>query len=144
MFLDHLQKKKERIQKFKEIGDSRCIYQNELDKAGFQHDMAYGDFKGLTRKTASDKILCDKAFDIANNPKYCWYQRGLASMVYKLFDKKASGSGIKNEIISNKELAEESHKPIIRKLKKGNYTQSLLTMLMAQKELQLLTLFRKF
>ena len=70
MFLDHLQKKKERIQKFKEIGDSRCIYQNELDKAGFQHDMAYGDFKGLTRKTASDKILCDKAFDIANNPKY--------------------------------------------------------------------------
>ena len=65
-------------------------------------------------------------------------------MVYKLFDKKASGSGIKNEIISNKELAEESHKPIIRKLKKGNYTQSLLTMLVAQKELQLLTLFRKF
>ena len=65
-------------------------------------------------------------------------------MVYKLFDKKASGSGIKNEIISNKELAEESHKLIIRKLKKGNYTQSLLTMLVAQKELQLLTLFRKF
>ena len=63
-------KNKERIQKFKETGDSRYIYQNELDKACFQHDMAYGDFKDLTRRTASDKILCDKAINIAKNPKY--------------------------------------------------------------------------
>ena len=63
-------KAKERIQKFKEAGDSRCIYQNELDKACFQHDMAYGDFKDLTRRTASDKIFRDKAFNIAKNPKY--------------------------------------------------------------------------
>ena len=63
-------KNKERIQKFKEIGDSRCIYQNKLDKACFQYGMAYGDFKDLTRRTASDKILRDKAFNIANNPKY--------------------------------------------------------------------------
>ena len=49
-------KNKERIQKFKETGDSRYIYQNELDKACFQHDMAYGDFKDLTRRTASDNI----------------------------------------------------------------------------------------
>ena len=80
-------KNKERIQKFKETGDSRCIYQNKLDKACFQYVMAYGDFKDLTRRTASDKILRDKAFNIANNPKYDWYQRGLASVVYKMFDK---------------------------------------------------------
>ena len=63
-------KNKERIQKFKETGDLRCIYQNKLDKACFQHDMAYGDFKDLTRTTASDKILRDKAFNIAKNPTY--------------------------------------------------------------------------
>ena len=57
-------KNKERIQKFKETGDSTYIYQNELDKTCFQHDMAYDDFRGLTRRTASDKILRDKAFNI--------------------------------------------------------------------------------
>ena len=68
---------------------------------------AYGDFKDLTRRTASDKILRDKVFNIDINPKYDEYQRGLASMVYKFFDKKsASGGGIKNEIMSNQELAE--------------------------------------
>ena len=66
-------KNKERIQKFKETGDSRYIYQNELDKACFQQDLAYGDFKDLTRKTASDKILRDKAFNITKNPKYDGY-----------------------------------------------------------------------
>ena len=81
-------KNKERIQKFKETGDSQHIYQNKLDKACFQHDMAYGDFKDLTRGTASDKILHDKAFNITKNLKYDGYQRGLASMVYKFFDKK--------------------------------------------------------
>ena len=64
---------KERIQKFKETGDSRYIYQNELDKACFQHDMAYGDFKDLTRIIDSDKILRDKAFNIAKSPKYDGY-----------------------------------------------------------------------
>ena len=80
--------------------------------------MAYGDFKDLTRRTASDNILRDKAFNIAKTPKYGRYQRGLASMAYKFFDKKTSGSGIKNENISNNELAEELHKPVIRKFKK--------------------------
>ena len=65
MLEDHLQKNKERIQKLKETGDSQYIYQNELDKPCFQHDMAYGDFKYLTRRTAFDKILHDKAFNIA-------------------------------------------------------------------------------
>ena len=50
--------------------------------------MAYGNFKDLTRRTASDKVLRDKAFNIAKNPKYDKYQRGLASMVYKFIDKK--------------------------------------------------------
>ena len=83
--------KKQRIQKFKETGDSLYIYQNELDKACFQHDMAWEEFRDLTRRTAFDKILRDKAFDIAKNLKYDGYQRGLVSMGYKLFDKKTSG-----------------------------------------------------
>ena len=88
--------------------------------------MTYGDFKYLNRRTALDKLVRDKAFNIPKNPKYDGYQRGLASMVYKFFDKKdscgaailANKSAIKNEIISNKELAEELHKPIIRKFEK--------------------------
>ena len=84
--MDHLQKNKDGIHKFKETVDSRYIYQNEIDKACFQQDMAYGDFKDLTRRTTSDKILRDKEFNIAKNPKYDGYQRGPASMVYKFFD----------------------------------------------------------
>ena len=80
-------KNKEGIQKFKETWDTNCIYKNELDKACFQHDMAYCDFKDLARRTASDKVLRDKAFNIAKNPRYDGYQRGLASIVYKFFDK---------------------------------------------------------
>ena len=81
--------------------------------------MAYGDFEDLGRRTASDKILRDKAFYIAKNPQYDGYQRGLASMVYKFFDKKLKGDGISNnEIKQNLQLAEELHKPIIRKFKK--------------------------
>ena len=81
-------KNKDRIQKFKETGDSKYIYKNELDKVRLQHDMAYGDFKGITKRTAPDKVSRDKAFNIAKNPKYDGYQRGLASMVYKCFEKK--------------------------------------------------------
>ena len=102
----------------KETGDSTYIYQNELDKACFQHDIAYGDFKDLNRRTAFDKILRDKAFNIAKYPKYDGYQRGLASMVCRFFDKKSSGSGIKNENISNKESAEGLNKPIITNINK--------------------------
>ena len=78
-------KNKGRIQKFKEMGKSRHIYKNELDKSCFQHDIAYGDFKELAKRTASDKVLRDKAFNIAKNPKYDGYQRGLSSMLYKFF-----------------------------------------------------------
>ena len=76
--------------------------------------MAYGDFKDLKRRTQSDKVLKNKAIEIASNPKYDGYQRGLASMVYKFFDKKSKGAGIKQ----NQQLANELHKPIIRKCKK--------------------------
>ena len=76
---------KERTKKFKETGDSRYIYQNELDIACFQHDLAYGDFKDLKRITAADNILRDKALNIARSPKYDSYQKEVTSMVYKFF-----------------------------------------------------------
>ena len=80
--------------------------------------MAYGDFKDLARRTASDKVLRDKAFNIDKNAKYDGYQRGLASMVYQLFDKKSAGSGLNtlanNEIKQNHQLAEELHQQIIK------------------------------
>ena len=111
-------KNKERIQKFKETWDTQRIYHNKLEKACFQHGMINGDFKGLPRRTTSDKILRDKAFNIAKNPKYNRYQRGLVSMVYKVFDKKMFGSSIKNGNMSDQRLAEELHKPITKKVKK--------------------------
>ena len=85
--------------------------------------MACGDFKDLAKKTASDKVLRDKAFDNAKNAKYDRYQRGFASIVYKFFDKKSAGTGVttlanksafNNEIKQNLQLAEELHKPISR------------------------------
>ena len=107
-------KNKERFQKLKETGETSYIYKNELDGACFQHEMTYGDFKDLKRRTASDKVLRDKAFNIAKNPKYDRYQRGLASTVYKFFDKKSKASGVNIPLEFNKQLAEELHKPIIR------------------------------
>ena len=108
-------KNKERIHKFKETGDTSYIYKNELVEACFQHDMTCGDFKDLKRRTASDTILRHKAFNIAKNPKYDGYQRGLASMVYKFFDKKSKGSGVNIPLEFNEQLAKELHKPIIIK-----------------------------
>ena len=87
--------------------------------------MAYGDFKDLKRRTTADKVLRDKAFNMAKNPKYVGYQRDLASMVYKFFEKKTKGSAVTlgnnsaiKSIPQNEQLAEELHKPIIRKFKK--------------------------
>ena len=71
----------------KETVDSRYINRNELDKACFRHDMAYGDFGNLARRTSSDNVLRNNEFNIAKNPKYDRYQRGLLDMVYKVFDK---------------------------------------------------------
>ena len=116
-------KHKQRIQKFKETGDTNYIYKNELDKGCFAHDAAYSDSKDLTKRTAADKILRNRAFNIAKDQKYDGYQRGLASMVYKFFDKKSKGSGVKhiNTKLTpqNQQLAEELHKPFIRKFEKS-------------------------
>ena len=117
----HLQKNKERTEKFMQTGNTNFIYKNELDKACFQHDMAYGKSKDLVKRSQSDKVSKNKTFRIASHPKYDGYQRGLASMVYKFFDKKKSasfdkskGSGITaNE--PNYQLANKLHKAIITK-----------------------------
>ena len=88
MLVVYLLKIKKELKKINNTGDSRYVYQNELNKACFQHDMAYRDFKDLNRRTFANKVLCDKAFNTAKDPKYDGYQHGLASMVYKFFDKK--------------------------------------------------------
>ena len=95
---------------------------NELAKACFTHDAAYSDSKDLTKRTVADKILKNKAFDIAKDPKYHGYQRGLASMVYKFFDSKVSGSGAKL-IPENEQLANELQ--LLENLKKEEYIQHL-------------------
>ena len=100
-----------------ETGDTRYIYRNDLDKACFQHDSAYADSKDLANRTRSDKVLRDKAFNIASNPKYDGYQGGLACMVYTFFDQRSIGGGVNREE-ENLKLANELHKPIIRKFKK--------------------------
>ena len=124
-----------RIKKFKQTGDMRYIYRNELDKACFQHDSAYADHKDLINRTEADKVLRDKAYDIASNPEYDGYQRGLASMVYKFLDSKVAspdkkstartGSDFKKPTakpsalaLNSSILADELHKPIIRKFNK--------------------------
>ena len=122
---------KERIKEFKCTDDTRYIYRNELEKACFQHDSAYADHKDLINRTEAHKVLKDKAYNIASNPEYDGYQRGLASMAYKFFDKKSTGSGFKKLKNTTKPtaepsalarnssiLADECHKPIIRKFNK--------------------------
>ena len=108
-------KNKERIEKFMQTGNTDFVYKNELDKACFQHNIAYGKSKDLAKKTRSDKVLRDKTFKIGSNPKYDGYQRRLASMACKFFDKKSCGSGIANE--PNYQLANESHKLMNQKFK---------------------------
>ena len=104
---------KERIKKLKQTGDTRYVYRNDLDKACFQHDSAYADNKDLINRTKADQVLKDKAYNIASNPEYNGYQRGLASMVYKFFDKTSMGSGTAEP--SFLILADELHKPVIKK-----------------------------
>ena len=124
MLAGHLQKTKKEFKNLKKQ-DTSYIYKNELDKACFQHNMANGNFNDLKRRTASDKVLRDKAFDIAKNPKYDGYQRGLAYMVYKFFDKKSKGCDVNIEVKHNEQLAKELHKPIIRNFKKEQFILDL-------------------
>ena len=99
-----------------------------MDKACFAHDAAYSDSKDLAKRTVTDKILKNKVFDIAKDPKYDGYQRGLASMAYKFFDSKVSGSGAKL-IPQNEQLANELHfiNQLLENLKKEEYIQHLKT-----------------
>ena len=124
---------KERIKEFKRTGDTRLLYRNKLDKACFKHDAAYAKYKDVENILISDQKLRNSACDTASNPKYDGYQRGLASMVYKFFDSKAapldkktiSGkdnakhtakpSSLERTKEINKILAEELHKPVIKK-----------------------------
>ena len=131
---------KERIKEFKHTGDTRLIYRNELDKACFKHDAAYAKYKDVENRLISDQKLRNSAYDIASNPKYDSYQRGLASMVYKFFDSKVAPLDKKNmsgkgnakptaepsalarssleRTGNNKILAEELNKPVIKKFNK--------------------------
>ena len=141
-------KNKERIRRFKKTGDTRYIYQNELHKACFQLDLAYEDFKDITRRTAADIILRDKALNIAKDSRYDGYQRGFASMVYNFFDKKTKGSGLSytiNSMSPNKQLAEELHKPVIRKFKKRRVYASYRDAIWASNlaEMELISKFNK-
>ena len=112
-------KNKERIQKFKERGDTEYIYKNELDKACFEHDMAYGDFKDLARRIATDKFLRHKAFNIAKSPKYDGYQKAIASMVYKIFDKKSAGRGV--NMHANNEKLKNYTNQLLKNFKKEQF-----------------------
>ena len=95
------------------------LYRNELDKACITHDAAYSDSKDLAKRTISDKILKDRAYEIARNSNYDGYQRALANMVYKFFDKKTG-----SEISVNEQLAVELHKPEIAKFKRRKVYES--------------------
>ena len=107
---------KERIEKFMQTGNTDFIYRNELDKACFQRDMAYGKSNDLAKRIQSGKVLRDKTFKIASDLKYHGYQRGLASMIYKVFDKKSSGSGV--DAGPNYQLAIELYRHIVGKFKR--------------------------
>ena len=116
---------KERIEKFMQTGNTDFIYRNELDKACFQDDMAYGKSKDLGKITKSDKVLRDKAFKIAIDSKYDGYQRGLASMVYKFLDKKSSASGVDTE--PNYQLTSELHDRLLETSREERFLYPLET-----------------
>ena len=118
-------KNKERIEKFMQTGNTDFVYRNELDKACFQHDVAIEKLTDLAKRSQLDNVLKNNAFKIASDPKYDGNQRGLASMVYKFFDKKSSGSRVANE--PNYQLADELHKQIIRKSKEEKFIHPLET-----------------
>ena len=107
--MDHLLKINKEFKNLKKQ-ETKYIHRNEIDKACFQHDMTYGDFKDLGRREASDKVLRDKVLNIAKNPKCDGYQRDLAFMVYKCFDKKSAGSGVatlaNKSAFNNEKIAE--------------------------------------
>ena len=105
MLLGHLLNIPQEFENSRETGNLQHLYTNDLEKACFAHDAAYSDSEDLAKRTISDKIVKEKASEIARNPKYYGYQTLLTSMVYRCFDKK-TGSGVS----VNEQLAEELHK----------------------------------
>ena len=121
-------KDRERIQKRRDTGDSKYLHRNESEKACFAHNAGYSDSKDLARRTISDKIWKDRAYEIARNCGYDGYQRALASMVYKVFDKKTGSGAIainKAGISVTEQLAKELHKPVIKKFKIRKFMRDL-------------------
>ena len=102
-----------RIKKFRETGNSKHFCRNKLNKACFVHDAACSDNKDSAKRTISYTILKDSAYKIARNHGYDRYQRTLASMVHEVFYKKAGMGASVNE-----QLAEELHKPVVKKFKR--------------------------
>ena len=115
-------KHKQRIKSFMQDGRLSRIYKNELDRSCFQHDMAYNKYKDLKNRTQSDIVLKNKAYKIATKPKFDGFQRALASMVSKFFNERSKGISSKKVLsgsgTENKQLADERHKPIIKKFKR--------------------------
>ena len=98
-----------------QTGNANYICRNDLDKGCFEYDMAYGNYKDLGKRTESDKVLKNRAFKVASKLKYHGFKRGLASRIYKFFDKKSADKGIKS--MSNQQLTDELHEPITKKYK---------------------------
>ena len=121
----HLLRIKKKQKKIKETEESRYIYQNELGKACFQHDLVYGDFKDLNRRTFADKILLDKAFNITKDPKYDGYQRGLLLTVYKFLVKKGLVVASKMKIFLIKNYRKSYQNQLLETLIKEQYTHLL-------------------
>ena len=120
-------KHRERIQKFREVGNLKHLYWNELDKACFSHNAAYSDSKDLAKQTILDKILKDRVYENARICKYDGCQRALAIMVCKFFDKK-TGLGVS----VNEKLAEELYKPVIKRFKRWKVLRYLKTIFWQQ------------
>ena len=99
----------ERIKKFREKRNLKHLYRNELNKSCFAHAAEYSDGKDLAKRTISDKILKNRAYEIAGNRGYDGHQRALASTAYTFFDKKTG-----SEMSVNEQVAEELHKPVIK------------------------------
>ena len=115
--LEPFTKHRERIQKFRETGNLKHLYRNELRKVCFAHDTAHSDNKDLAKGAIADKILKDRACEIARNRGYDRYQRALGSMVYKFFDKKTGSGAVATSKVGmsvNEQLAEELHEPVIK------------------------------
>ena len=121
LLLDHLlNKHREGIEKFRKTEDLKNLYRNQLEKAFLTHDAAYSNSKDLAKRTISDNILKDRAYEINRSCNYIGYQRVITSMVYKFFVKKT-----RSRVSVNEQLAKELHKPGLENSKEDTYMRDL-------------------